>query len=252
MLKTLLKQAKIRGLLEDLAFIDQARSELKEILPATTKNRKERTTLLNDKNRLDKQKTSKLINAVIKGKTNIMNKLLFAFMMISPQRQNELRHLRASDITSDKDAIKYHAHNNKTSAQALIPLSTQGRKIIELALKLSGGKYIFSISNKPISDNTLNKFIKENGLNFTMHSIRATFGTAIQACDELGDNSIYRKKLADIIMLHTTQSAVDRAYFLEQAKQSELLRVEQFWADLMEHAGLDIEPIINELDLSNV
>jgi len=56
-----------------------------------------------------------------------------------------------------------------------------------------------------------------------MHSIRATFGTAIQACDELGENSIYRKKLADTIMLHTTQSAVDRAYFLEQAKQSELV-----------------------------
>nr|DAM95540.1 MAG TPA: Integrase [Caudoviricetes sp.] len=239
--KTLLKQAKIRGLIDDLAFIDQARSELKEILPTAPKNRKERATLLDDKNRLDEQKTSELIKCVMGGKMSLNAKLLFAFMMINPQRQNELRHLRASDLTRDKTAIKYHAHNNKTSAQALIPLSPQGRRIIELALKISGGKYIFSINSTPISDNTLNKFIKENGLNFTMHSIRATFATSIQASDELGENSIYRKKLADVIMLHITQSAVDKAYFLEQAKQSELLRVLEFWANKMENLGLDID-----------
>lgn len=53
-------------------------------------------------------------------------------------------------------------------------------------------------------------------------------------------------------MLHTTQSAIDKAYFLEQAKQSELLRVLQYWADLMDSIGLDIEPIISELGLNNI
>lgn len=211
-----------------------------------------RATLLDDKNRLDEQKASELIKCVMGGKMSLNAKLLFAFMMINPQRQNELRHLRASDLTRDKTAIKYHAHNNKTSAQALIPLSPQGRRIIELALKISGGKYIFSINNTPISDNTLNKFIKENGLNFTMHSIRATFATSIQASDELGENSIYRKKLADVIMLHITQSAVDKAYFLEQAKQSELLRVLEFWANKMENLGLDIDYLEQQVkDLLN-
>ena len=173
-------------------------------------------------------------------------------MMISPQRQSELRLLHIDDIASDRSTIIFNKFNTKTLTPARIPLSRQGRKIIELALKLSGGKYIFSPGNRPISDNTLNKFIKENGLNFTMHSIRATFATSIQASDELGENSIYRKKLADIIMFHITQSTVDKAYFLEQAKQSELLRVLQYWADLMDSIGLDIEPIISELGINNV
>ena len=50
------------------------------------------------------------------------------------------------------------------------------------------------MSDKPISENTLNKLIKKQGIDFTMHSWRTTFGTAIQACDELGHNSIYSKE----------------------------------------------------------
>ena len=248
----ILRQAKIKGLISDYSFIEQARKELNKDLKDYTYMPKERATLLDDKFCIDKQKTSKLIKCVLNGKTGLQNKLLFAFMMISPQRQSELRLLRIDDIASDKSAIIFNKFNTKTLTPARIPLNRQGRKIIELALKLSGGKYIFSPGNRPISDNTLNKFIKENGLNFTMHSIRATFATSIQASDELGENSIYRKKLADIIMLHITQSAVDKAYFLEQAKQSELLRVLQYWADLMDSIGLDIEPIISELGINNV
>lgn len=250
-LSHILRQAKIKGLISDYSFVEQARKELNKDLKDYTYMPKERATLLDDKFCLDKQKTSELINLVLNGKITIMSKLLFAFMMISPQRQSELRLLRVNDIASDKSAIIFDKFNTKTQTDARMPLSKQGKEIIKLALKLSGGKYVFSMSNAPISDNTLNKFIKESGLNFTMHSIRATFGTAIQACDELGENSIYRKKLADVIMLHTTQSAVDKAYFMEQAKQSELLRVLQFWADLLERLGLDIEPIISNLGLSN-
>ncbi|MDY5115766.1 MAG: hypothetical protein SPE49_07370 [Campylobacter sp.] len=35
--------------------------------------------------------------------------------------------------------------------------------------------------------------------------IRTTFATVIQASDELEYNSIYRKKIADIVMLYVTQ-----------------------------------------------
>lgn len=251
-LSHILRQAKIKGLISDYSFIEQARKELNKDLKDYTYMPKERATLLNDRFCLDEQKASELIKRVLDSKAFIQTKLLFAFMMISPQRQSELRLLHIDDIASDRSTIIFNKFNTKTLTPARIPLSRQGRKIIELALKLSGGKYIFSPGNRPISDNTLNKFIKENGLNFTMHSIRATFATSIQASDELGENSIYRKKLADIIMLHITQSAVDKAYFLEQAKQSELLRVLQYWADLMDSIGLDIEPIISELGINNV
>ena len=37
------------------------------------------------------------------------------------------------------------------------------------------------------------------------------------------------KKELNIVMLHVTQSLIDMAYFMEAAKQSEILEVLQFW-----------------------
>lgn len=148
----ILRQAKIKGLISDYSFIEQARKELNKDLKDYTYMPKERATLLNDRFCLDEQKTSTLIKRVLDSKAFIQTKLLFAFMMIGPQRQGELRILRVDDIASDKSAIIFNKFSTKTLTPARIPLSRQGRKIIELALKLSGGKYIFSINNKPISD----------------------------------------------------------------------------------------------------
>ena len=41
-------------------------------------------------------------------------------------------------------------------------------------------------------------------------------------------------------MLHVTQSLIDMAYFMEAAKQNEILEVLQFWGDKIESLGLDI------------
>ena len=68
----------------------------------------------------------------------------------------------------------------------------------------------------------------------------------IQASDELEYNSIYRKKIADIVMLYVTQSSVDMAYFMEAAKQSEILEVLQFWGDKIESLGFDIDYLEKE------
>ena len=47
-------------------------------------------------------------------------------------------------------------------------------------------------------------------------------------------------------MLHVTQSYIDMAYFMEAAKQSEILEVLQFWDDKMESLGLDIHYLEKE------
>ena len=227
-----------KQLIQNYDFLTLAKTELNKIL----ENKKcvHHKGLITDDFELDEDGIKMLINAVLNSNTNLMNKLLFSFMLLSPQRQGDLRNLRCEKANLQKGFICFNENNNKTGARAIIPLSTQGKKILEIASKISGGKYIFSSTSKPVSENTLNKLIKTQGINFTMHGWRSTFATAIQACDELGHNSIYRKKIADIVMLHSTQSAVDMAYFMEQAKQSEIKEVLQFWADKIENLGLDI------------
>ena len=72
----------------------------------------------------------------------------------------------------------------------------------------------------------------------------------IQASDELEYNSIYRKKITDIVMLHATQSSIDMAYFMWSAKQSEILEVLQFWGDKIESLGFDIDYLEKECSVS--
>ena len=62
----------------------------------------------------------------------------------------------------------------------------------------------------------------------------------------INDNTTYMtennaKKELNIVMLHVTQSSIDMAYFMEAAKQSEILEVLQFWGDKIESLGLDID-----------
>ncbi|MCI7075960.1 tyrosine-type recombinase/integrase, partial [Campylobacter sp.] len=237
-LKNILVVAKRKQLIEHYDFLELVKKELNEVL--VDKKPIHHKGLISDDFELDEKAISALIKAVLGSNTSLMAKLLFSFMLVSPQRQGDLRSLRCENINLEKGFISFNENNNKTGAKARIPLSTQGARILNLAKKISAGKYIFSMSYKPISENTLNKLIKEQGIDFTMHSWRTTFGTAIQACDELGHNSIYRKKIADIVMLHVTQSSVDMAYFMEAAKQSEILEVLQFWGDKIESLGLDI------------
>lgn len=237
-LTNVLLVAKRKQLIEDYDFLELAKKELNSVLVDIKPNHHE--GLITDDFELDESAISALIKAVLGSNTSLMSKLLFSFMLVSPQRQGDLRSLRCENINLEKGFISFNENNNKTGAKARIPLSTQGLRVLNLAKKISGGKYIFSMGDKPISENTLNKLIKDKGIDFTMHSWRTTFATAIVACDELGHNSTYRKKIADIVMLHVTQSSVDAAYFMESAKQSEILEVLQFWGDKMESLGLDI------------
>ena len=54
------------------------------------------------------------------------------------------------------------------------------------------------------------------------------------------------KKELNIAMLYVTQSSIDMAYFMESAKQSEILEVLQFWGDKIESLGLDIDYLEKE------
>lgn len=152
-LNHILLVAKRKQLIQNYDFLTLAKTELNKIL----ENKKcvHHKGLITDDFKLDEDGIKMLINAVLNSNTNLMNKLLFSFMLLSPQRQGDLRNLRCEKANLQKGFICFNENNNKTGARAIIPLSTQGKKILEIASKISGGKYIFSSTSKPVSENTL-------------------------------------------------------------------------------------------------
>ena len=88
-LKHILRVAKQNGLIKDYDFIEAAQKQLNQDLKDYNHAPKKRQTLLTPKYDLDLHSTSALIKSVLHSKTAIHNKLLFAFMALSPQRQGE-------------------------------------------------------------------------------------------------------------------------------------------------------------------
>ncbi len=128
--------AKRKQLIQNYDFLTLAKTELNKIL----ENKKcvHHKGLITDDFELDEDGIKMLINAVLNSNTNLMNKLLFSFMLLSPQRQDDLRNLRCEKVNLQKDFLCFNENNNKTGARAIIPLSTQGKKILEIASKISG------------------------------------------------------------------------------------------------------------------
>ena len=134
-LNHILLVAKRKQLIQNYDFLTLAKTELNKIL----ENKKcvHHKVLITDDFELDEDGIKMLINAVLNSNTNLMNKLLFSFMLLSPQRQGDLRNLRCEKANLQKGFICFNENNNKTGARAIIPLSTQGKKILEIASKIS-------------------------------------------------------------------------------------------------------------------
>ena len=133
-LNPILLVAKRKQLIQNYDFLTLAKTELNKIL----ENKKcvHHKGLITDDFELDEDGIKMLINAVLNSNTNLINKLLFSFMLLSPQRQGDLRNLRCEKANLQKGFICFNENNNKTGARAIIPLSTQGKKILEIASKI--------------------------------------------------------------------------------------------------------------------
>lgn len=88
-----------------------------------------------------------------------------------------------------------------------IPLSTEALKVIEDAKPLSGDVLLFpgSKPDKPISDMTMGKYMKDRGLDARPHGFRSSFR-------EWADAQGYRFEVAEVALSHSVGSKVTRAY----------------------------------------
>jgi integrase len=99
-----------------------------------------------------------------------------------------------------------------------IPLSSEASSVIESAKILARGDLLFpgSKPGQPISDMTMNKYMKDKGLEARPHGFRSSFR-------EWADHSGYRPEVAETALAHSIGSEVARAYlrtdYLEERRE---------------------------------
>jgi integrase len=144
------------------------------------------------------------------------------------------------------------AEKMKMDKEHIVPLSRQALAILEQVALLTGGrKYVFSCSrDQPISDNTLNKRLRDLGYNTAKdhcaHGFRTTFSTLLNGeCDRDG-NKTWDGDVIELQLAHLDSSSV-RAVYNRTGPMSLMgarAKLMQHWADRVDAlVGDNVMPI---------
>jgi integrase len=144
------------------------------------------------------------------------------------------------------------AEKMKMDKEHIVPLSRQALAILEQVALLTGDrKYVFSCSrDRPISDNTLNKRLRDLGYDTAKdhcaHGFRTTFSTLLNGeCDRDG-NKTWDGDVIELQLAHLDSSSV-RAVYNRTGPMSLMgarAKLMQHWADRVDAlVGANVMPI---------
>ena len=134
-------------------------------------------------------------------------KLAFEFLVLTAARSGEVRGATWDEVDLDAATWTIPAARMKAGREHRIPLSGPALQVLTAALPLSGGAGLVfpSARGKEISDSTLSKLLRENGLRCVPHGMRSSFR---DWCAESGVD----RQTAESALAHTVGDATEAAY----------------------------------------
>lgn len=150
---------------------------------------------------------SGFIETVSKSSAGLSTKLGLEFLILTATRSGEVRNARWDEINGSLWTIP--AERMKAGVAHRIPLPSRCIEILEEAKSISqGSDFIFEGTkpNKPLSENTFNKLMKELGLEVHAHGFRTSFRTWTQ------EKTNYPREIAEAALAHSLRDKAEAAY----------------------------------------
>ena len=150
---------------------------------------------------------SGFIETVSKSSAGLSTKLGLEFLILTATRSGEVRNARWDEVNGSLWTIP--AERMKAGVAHRVPLPLRCMEILEEAKKISQGSgYIFEGTkpNKPLSENTFNKLMKELGLEVHAHGFRTSFRTWTQ------EKTNYPREIAETALAHSLKDKAEAAY----------------------------------------
>ena len=147
------------------------------------------------------------LNTVSQSSAGTSTKLGIEFLILTATRSGEVRNARWDEVNGSRWTIP--AERMKAGVAHRVPLPSRCMEILELAKEISqGSEYIFEGTkpNKPLSENTFNKLIKELGLEVHAHGFRTSFRTWTQ------EKTNYPREIAETALAHSLKDIAEAAY----------------------------------------
>ncbi|MCY4121138.1 MAG: site-specific integrase [Acidobacteria bacterium] len=135
-------------------------------------------------------------------------KLAFEFLVLTAARSGEVRLARWDEIDLDAEVWTVPAERMKANREHRVPLSSRAAEILRTAFTVrNGNKLVFpSPCGKPLSDMTLSKLLKEQGVQAVPHGFRSSFR------DWAAEETNHPREVVEAALAHRVTDQVEAAY----------------------------------------
>jgi integrase len=168
----------------------------------------------------------------------VSTKLAFAFTVLTAARSGEVRGARWDEVDIDKAVWTIPPERMKMNREHRVPLSQQAVEILQQAQaqRDESGLIFPSVTGKELSDMTLSKLVREQGIKSTVHGFRSSFRTWCQ------EKTNVQAEVAEAALAHVKADKVEAAYARSDLfeKRTQLM---ESWANFLSNRPAEIVPL---------
>ena len=135
-------------------------------------------------------------------------KAAFEFLTLTAARSGEVRGARWEEVDLDSATWTIPAERMKANRAHRVPLASRALEVLREAAEYRDGSGLLfpSKSGRPMSDSTLSKLCRENGIEGTVHGMRSAFR------DWCGERTSTSREVAEMALAHTIKDKAEAAY----------------------------------------
>ena len=156
------------------------------------------------------QDVSEALTTISASSSSLAVRLCFKWLVLTSARSGEARGARWTDIDLEARVWTVPGERMKSGVEHRVPLSHQAMAVLDEAapLKDDSGLVFPGVKGKPLSDMTLTKVLRDNGLaaKTTVHGFRTSFKTW---CMETTDTPW---AVGEAALAHTLGNSTEQAY----------------------------------------
>ena len=149
-------------------------------------------------------------------------KLAFEFLVLTASRSSEVREATWAEMNLENAVWIVPKERMKNGREHREPLSDRALEILEEAPKYRDGSGLVfpgERGGRPMTDSTISKLCRENGIDGTPHGMRSSFRSWCAECTD------YDPQIAEAALSHVNQNTVEAIYQRSDllAKQGRLM-----------------------------
>lgn len=151
------------------------------------------------------------------------------FLVLTAARSGEVRNARWTEMDLGEGTWTVPAERMKAKREHRVPLSRRALRILSEARELAGSSDLVfpSARGLPMSDNTLSKLLREQGVEAVVHGFRSSFRDWTAECSDAP------REVCELALAHVNSDRVEAAYLRSDlfAKRRALMEA---WANYLE------------------